>query len=182
MEKPTNNHLWCCARYYFALCLAQGQSSDTVRSKTYALKKFCKWCFARNVRRIDEIDIALMDEYMAYLNAYRKTLDGQPLCAANKYAWILCIKSFIKKMFNRGLLTADMLSSIDLPTVGRPLPKAIFTAEEVEQILEQPLLYGFKGMRDRVILETLFATGIRRIELLHLDLEDVDFNQQLIRV
>ena len=85
-------------------------------------------------------------------------------------------------MFNRGLLTADKLSSIDLPTVGRPLPKANFTAEEVEQILEQPLLYGFKGMRDRVILETLFATGIHRIELLHLDIEDVDFNQQLIRV
>ncbi|MCH2192159.1 MAG: tyrosine-type recombinase/integrase [Gammaproteobacteria bacterium] len=182
MEKPTNNHLWRCARYYFALCLAQGQSSDTVRSKTYALKKFCKWCFARNVRRIDDVDIALMDEYMAYLNAYRKSLDGQPLCAANKYALILCIKSFVKKMFNRGLLTTDKLSSIDLPTVDRPLPKAIFTAEEVEQILEQPLLYGFKGMRDRVILETLFATGIRRIELLHLDIEDVDFNQQLIRV
>ena len=103
MEKPTNNHLWRCARYYFALCLAQGQSSDTVRSKTYALKKFCKWCFARNVRRIDDVDIALMDEYMAYLNAYRKSLDGQPLCAANKYALILCIKSFVKKMFNRGV-------------------------------------------------------------------------------
>lgn len=175
-------HLWRCAKYYMNVCLALGQASDTVRAKKYALKKFCAWCFSQGIRTIDEVDIPLMDDYKEYLNKYRKPKDNEPLCDANKYSLLLCIKIFIGKMYNRGLLTFNKLDCIDLPTVGRPLPKATFTAEEVEKKLDQTMLFGFKGMRDRVILEVFFATGIRRIELMHLDLEDIDFEQQLVRV
>lgn len=182
MQKPTTSHLWRCSKYYFQLCLAKGQSSDTVRSKRYGMKKFCAWCFSRGVRKLEDVNIELMDDYMEYLNLYRKPKDDEPLCDANKYSLLLCVKSFITKMYNRGLLLTNPLESIDLPTVGRPLPKAIFSADEVEKILAQPLLFGFKGMRDRTILETLFATGIRRIELRNLDIEDIDFEQQLLRV
>lgn len=182
MEKPTTNHLWRCAKYYMDVCLALGQSSDTVRAKKYGLKKFCAWCFSQGVRMIDEVDIPLMDDYMEYLNRYRKPQDNEPICDANKYSLLLCVKTFIGKMYNRGLLTSNKLDCIDLPSVGRPLPKAIFTAEEVETILDQTMLFGFKGMRDRVVLEMFFATGIRRVELMHLDLEDIDLDQQLVRV
>ncbi|KFZ35940.1 integrase [Shewanella mangrovi] len=113
---------------------------------------------------------------------YRKTLDGKPLCAANKYSLSLCIKCFIGKMHNRGLLPSHSLLNMELPKIGRPLPKAIFTESEVEKILEQPLLFGLKGARDRTILQTFFATGIRRIELLHLDIEDIDLTEHLVRV
>lgn len=182
MDRPTTNYLWRCAKYYMDLCLALGQSSDTVRSKKYGLKKFCTWCFSQEIRMIDDVDITLMDDYMEYLNKYRKPQDNQPICDANKYSLLLCVKTFIGKMFNRGLLTSNKLGCIDLPSVGRPLPKAIFTAEEVEKILEQTMLFTFKGMRDRAILEMFFATGIRRIELMNLDLEDIDFEQQLVRI
>lgn len=182
MQKPTTNHLWRCAKYHFRLQLAQGKSTDTVRGSKYALKKFCSWCFARGVRFIDEVDIPLMDDYMEYLNIYRKPLDKKPISDATKYALLLCIKTFMQKMYNRGLLSANKLDCIELPKVGRPLPEAVFTADEVERILDETLLYGLKGVRDRSILETFFATGIRRVELLHLDIEDVDFEQRLVRV
>jgi integrase/recombinase XerD len=182
MDKPTTNKLWRCVKYYLEVCLALGQSNDTVRTKKYGLKKFCTWCFSHGVRTIDEIDIPLMDDYMEYLNKYRKPLDKKPICDANKYGLLLCVKTFVGKMYNRGLLPSNKLDCIDLPSVGRPLPKAIFTADEVEKIIDQTMLFGSKGMRDRVVLETFFATGIRRVELLNLDLEDIDFEQQLVRV
>jgi integrase/recombinase XerD len=182
MQKPTTNRLWRCVRYYLALCLSRGQSDDTIRAKKYSLRKFCMWCFARNVLTIHQIDIALMDNYMEYLNAYRKPKDNQPICKANKYALLLNVKTFMGKMHNRGLIKNNPVAHIELPTVGRPLPKAIFTAQEVEKILEQPLLFGEKGLVDRVVLETFFATGIRRVELRDLDVEDIDIKQQLVRI
>ncbi len=63
---------------------------------------------------------------------------------------------------------------MELPRVHRRLPKHILTAEEVERILAQTALHGDLGVRDRAILETLYSTGIRRSELAHLRLYDVD--------
>ena len=182
MQKPTTKRLWRCIRYYLTLCLVRGQANDTIRAKRYSLKKFCVWCFAQDVFTIDEVDIELMDDYMEHLNAYRKPKDNLPICKANKYALLLNVKTFMGKMYNRGLLEKNTIDHIELPTVGRPLPKAIFTAEEVEKILEQPLFFGEKGMVDKVILETFFATGIRRVELRNLDVEDIDLKQQLVRI
>jgi integrase/recombinase XerD len=182
MQKPSTNHLWRCAKYHFQLQLAQGKSTDTVRGSKYALKKFCSWCFARGVRFIDEVDNPLMDDYMEYLNIYRKPLDKKPIGDATKYALLLCIKTFIQKMYNRGLLPGNKIDCIELPKVGRPLPDAVFSADEVERILDETLLYGFKGVRDRAIMEVFFATGIRRVELRHLDIEDIDFEQKQVRI
>lgn len=182
MQKPTTNRLWCCIKYYLKLCLAQGKANDTIRTNKYGLRKFCIWCFDRNIHLINDINTSLMDDYMEYLNSYRKPKDNQPYCAATKYALLLVIQTFITKMHNRELLCTNKLQYMDLPKVGRPLPKAIFSEAEVEKILEQPLLFGLKGMRDRVILETFFATGIRRAELRQLDVGDIDLEQQLVRV
>jgi integrase/recombinase XerD len=54
--------------------------------------------------------------------------------------------------------------------------------EEIEVILEQPLLFGVKGLRDRAILECFFTTGIRRGELVKLNVDDIDFNGRMVRV
>ncbi len=62
MQKPTTKRLWRCVKYYIELCLAKGQSSDTVRNKRGGLKKFFSWYLARNVTHIDQIDLDLMGE------------------------------------------------------------------------------------------------------------------------
>ncbi|MBC3766704.1 tyrosine-type recombinase/integrase [Neptunicella marina] len=182
MNKPTTNRIWRCAKYYFELCLAKGQSSDTVRGKRGGLKKFFLWCINRNVTRIDQIDLDLMDEYAAYLNAYRKPLDNQPLCPAQKRNLLTFVKTFVKYMFIKKLLQTNTLVNIELPSKGEQIPKALYSTDEIEVILEQPLLFGIKGLRDRAILETFFATGLRRGELVKLNIDDIDFNSKLVRV
>ena len=182
MLKPETKRIWRCVKYYLALCLAKGQASDTVRGKYSGLKKFFLWCIEQNIYTIEDINLDVMDNYMAYLNNYRKVLDDQPLSRAQKRNLLTFVKTFIKTMYIKGLLEVNILEKMELPSKGRTLPKALFSKSEIEKILEQPLLFGVNGIRDRAILETFFATGIRRTELLYLQLEDVDFGAQLLRV
>jgi integrase/recombinase XerD len=182
MQKPTTKRIWRCVKYYLELCLAKGQGSDTVRNKRGGLKKFYLWSLERSVTRTDQIDLDLMDDYAAYLNSYRKALDNEPLSSAQKRNLLTYVKIFIKYMFIKKLLPTNTLDGIELPSKGEQIPKALYTVEEIEVILEQPLLFGVKGLRDRAILEFFFATGIRRGELSKLNIDDIDFNTGLVRV
>lgn len=123
-----------------------------------------------------------MDDYAAYLNAYRKALDNQPLSLAQKRNLLTFVKTFIKYMHVKKLLPSNLLENIELPSKGQQIPKALYSKEEIEKILEQPLLFGVKGLRDRSILEVFFATGIRRGELMKLNMDDIDFAEQMLRV
>jgi integrase/recombinase XerD len=182
MQKPTTKRIWRCVKYYLELCLAKGQGSDTVRNKRGGLKKFFLWCLDSDVTSIEQIDLDLMDDYAAYLNSYRKALDNEPLGPAQKRNLLTYVKIFIKYMFTKKLLPTNTLDGIELPSKGEQIPKALYTVEEIEVILEQPLLFGVKGLRDRAILEFFFATGIRRGELSKLNIDDIDFNTGLVRV
>ncbi|MCP4984800.1 MAG: tyrosine-type recombinase/integrase [Colwellia sp.] len=182
MEKPTTKRIWRCVKYYLRLCSAKGQAEDTLRGKKSGLKKFFIWCLSRNVIFIDQIDLDLMDSYMEYLNSYRKALDGQPLCLAQKRNLLTFVKTFIEKIHAKGLIVQNTLEHIELPSKGRRLPKALFSVDEIESILAQPLMFANGGIRDRVILETFFATGIRRTELMCLDIDDVDLTLKLLRI
>ncbi len=182
MHKPQSRCIWRCVEYYLKLCLANGQSTETVRGKTSSFKKFNQWCLSNNIKYINQINLDIMDDYMAHLNGYRKALDNKPLSVTHKRNLLTAVKIFIKKMYAKELLSDNTLEYLELPSIGRPLPKAIFSIKDIERILSQTMLFGIKGIRDRAILETFFATGIRRTELLYLELDDIDFSAKLLRV
>jgi integrase/recombinase XerD len=182
MRKPTTKRIWRCAKYYFALCLARGQSTDTVRGKRSGLKKFFVWCLSREIYFIDQIDLDLMDDYMEYIHAYRQQRNGEPLGDAQKRNLLTFVKTFVQYMHRKKLILENTLASIELPSRGFQIPKALYNVAEIERILDQPLLFGIKGYRDRSILETFFATGIRRGELIKLNLDDIDFNAKVVRI
>ncbi len=182
MIKPITSRIWRCISYYLELCLAKGQSTDTVRGKRSGLKKFTIWCWQNGIRSIHQIDLDLMDDYMDYIQSYRKELDGEPLSLAQKRNLLTFVKTFVKYMYVKKLLPEHSLAHMELPSRGFQPPRAIFSIDEIESILAQPLLFGIKGYRDRVILETFFASSIRRGELVKLNLDDIDFQSQLLRV
>jgi len=68
-------------------------------------------------------------------------------------------------------------SELELPRLGIRLPKAVLTAKEAEQILTQPDIHDSLGVRDRAILETLYSTGMRRLELVTLKAWDLDLER-----
>lgn len=84
------------------------------------------------------------------------------------------VKAFFKWLTKENYLLYNPASEMELPRVHRRLPKHILTDEEVGRILNQTMLHGELGIRDRAIIETLYSTGIRRSELINLKLYDVD--------
>jgi integrase/recombinase XerD len=88
------------------------------------------------------------------------------------------------------LITKKILADLDpklekyiiIPKLPEELPKNIPGQEEISAILQKPDVSTFRGIRDRTILELLYSTGIRRMELVCLTVEDLDLNQGLLRI
>lgn len=175
MFKPKTKRIWCCARYYLRVCAAKGQATDTIRGKRSGLKKFFLWCLEHDIRSVDAVNLDVMDGYMEYLNTYRIPATNKPLCHNQKRNLSEFVKVFLKTLHRKEVLAHDALKFIEIPSKEHTLPKGLFDEEEVERILDQPLLIGERGYRDKAILETFYATGIRRTELMHIKFEDINF-------
>ncbi len=90
------------------------------------------------------------------------------------------LKTYYKFLLKRGWVAKNPMLKVVTPKVGKRLP--VFVPEENMQRLFSDFQFadGFRGMRDRLILEILYSTGMRLSELIHLEVEDVDFwNLQL---
>jgi integrase/recombinase XerD len=88
------------------------------------------------------------------------------------------IRGFYRFAFGEGLLDVDVAAHLDLPKMPRLLPDTL-TATEVEQLLAAA---AGAGLRDAALLELLYAAGLRISEALRLDLEDLSFEGQFVRV
>ena len=75
------------------------------------------------------------------------------------------LRVWFKWMARHHHILHNPASELELPRLGMRLPKAVLTAAEAEQIIEQTNIHDPLGLRDRAILETLYSTGMRRLEL-----------------
>jgi len=160
---------------------AVGLSEQTIKSRERTLKRFINWCDERDLKRPQDITRPILERYRRHLFNYRKA-NGDPLSFATQQQRLIPIKAFFKWLTKENHILYNPASELELPKVHKRLPKAILTAEEVEQILKQTLLHGELGIRDRAIIETLYSTGIRRAELINLSLYDVDLQNGTLMV
>lgn len=150
-----------------------GLSETTVEIRRRMLSRFILWCDERDLDRPQDITRPILERYRRYLYHYRKA-NGEPLSFATQQQRLVPIKMFFKWLTKENYILYNPASELELPKVHRRLPKQLLSADEVERILNQTLLHGELGIRDRAIIETLYSTGIRRMELANLKLYDVD--------
>ena len=112
----------------------------------------------------------------------RRDRPGKKLSATSGRRKLSSVKAFFRFLVKRGLLEVDPSSAISGPKTAKRLP--VFVPEEqMERVLDGgPGESGFSFSRDWLILLTLYATGLRRSELVALKIEDVDFSRQCLRV
>jgi integrase/recombinase XerD len=91
------------------------------------------------------------------------------------------LRRFYGYLVREEKIKTDPTVLIDSPKLGRPLPKSL-TEEQVEKLLESPDVTKPLGLRDRAMLETLYATGLRVSELVGLTLSQVSLTQGVVRV
>jgi integrase/recombinase XerD len=171
---------------YFARFIDWGHvieqvSSDTTRRRDSALRRFIAWCDERGLHAPQEITLPLLERYQRHLFYYRKA-DGDPLSATSQAAMLGSVKTFFKWLTREGYLHSNPASEMQLPRTGKRLPTVILHQAEVQTLLNQPDLNTPEGVRDRAILETLYATGMRRMELCNLTIYDIDPRRQSVLI
>ncbi|MGH7213176.1 MAG: site-specific tyrosine recombinase XerC [Tepidisphaeraceae bacterium] len=156
-------------------------SPRTVEARTVYLNYFIRWCEDRAVVRPGDVTKPVIDRYQRWLYHYRNE-SGKPLTFHSQYTHLSPIKSWFKWLARENFILFNPASELDMPRLNRSLPKHILTASEVDQVINGTDANSALGVRDRAILETFYSTGLRRLEVVHLKLYDVDLERATVMV
>lgn len=147
-------------------------SPQTLRAYRADLEQFCSFTDGGNGREVDKLyrDVR---RYLGWLHeeGYEKSSQARKLAT---------LRTFFQYCCRRGTLPSNPAKLLRLPRRSRPLP-VYLEEHEVDCLLRSVNQDGWKGARDRTILETLYSSGLRVGELAALRLRDLDWANQLIR-
>ncbi len=148
-------------------------SPSTVMGRSWAMAEFIKWAEPRGLRRPSEVTLPILEAYQRHV-ALRRKPDGLPLAFSTQVKALVPLRLFFAWCTRSHRILYNPASELVLPRAGHPLPKATLSAQETEVVLSVPDTATVLGLRDRAMLEVLYATGIRRGELANADLADLD--------
>ena len=158
-----------------------GLSQQTAQIRSRGLDRFILWCDERGLQRPHDITRPILQRYQSHLYHHRK-VNGQPLSFSTQSTMLHPIVAFFKWCVRENHILYNPASDLVLPKPSRQLPKHLLSVAEIETILNQADIETLSGIRNRAILETLYSTGIRRSELIHLSLYDVDTERGTLMV
>ena len=157
----------------------QGYAPSTVSTSKWAVEPFTQWAKEHSIKTPDECSGEVLRAYQAWLHDYRKP-DGDALSSATQRARIGGVKRFFQWLQDCGEIAGNPADKLHLPKRPyRSLPHTL-SRKEVGRLFAQPNVLDPLGLRDRAILELLYATGMRRTELVKLDREDVELDRASI--
>jgi integrase/recombinase XerD len=137
--------------------LARGLSWNTIESYRFDLKKYFEYL---KKQRISNLNAVTSENISGFIH----TLSG--LKAPSKARHLSAIRIFHKYLLNEELCDSNPAELIDSPRLGKRLPSYL-TRQEMGKILEQPYPKDLLGLRDKAILEFLYATGVRVSEMIN---------------
>lgn len=153
------------------LRVEKGLAQNTVSAYGIDLRRFLKYLEAGDLK-IERVN-------RDHLSVYLQTL-YQDLSPPSVKRKIASLKAFFRFLLMDGYLPVDPTENLDSPRTWQVLPKYL-TGSQVEELLEQPDLMKRQGLRNRCMLELLYATGLRVSELVNLKVTDLDLEKEIVR-
>lgn len=150
----------------------RGTSLNTEISYERDLRKLEQFLKDKGIRRIRQVTEAELNSYITYL-------EREEFAASSISRSIASIRAFCQYFFNQGIISKNPADALKAPKVEKKIPE-ILSVEEVDLLLAQPDEKTAKGIRDKAMLELLYATGIRVSELVHLSIRDVNLKLNYI--
>lgn len=114
------------------------------------------------------------------LNSYVLMIEKQGMSTATVSRNIASVKAFFLYLLKQGLISEDPSETLKPPKIEKKAP-VILTIEEINLLLEQPNGTAPKDIRDKAMLELLYATGIRVSELINLKVKDVNLSMNFLQ-
>ncbi|MCL2659588.1 MAG: site-specific tyrosine recombinase XerC [Acidobacteriaceae bacterium] len=159
----------------------ENYSEQTISNRTFHLATFVQWCQERGLTDPAEVTRPVLERYQRHLFHYRKK-NGEPMSFRSQHSRLSPLRVWFRWMTRKNYLLHNPASELVLPRLNRPLPKNILTASEVEQVMTTCDIHDPTGLRDRAILEVLYSTGIRRMEIIALKLYDLALDRGVVYV
>lgn len=153
-------------RFIIYLREVKKTSKNTEISYERDLRKLAAFLEGQGIQSADKVTKTSLDSYILYLER-----EGRATTTISRS--LASMKAFFHFEYNEGRIKKDPAEFIKAPKVERKAP-AVLTVEEVNRLLSQPSSETPKELRDRAMLELLYATGIRVSELVHLKESDVN--------
>ena len=149
------------------------KSLNTVESYKRDVTQYISYLDGTGVTDISSTTKTTVLSYLLYLQK-----EGRASSTVSRT--LASLRSYYLFMMQNGVVKSNSTSNLEAPHVEKKIPK-ILSGEEVELLLEQPKNCDNKGIRDKAMLELLYATGIRVSELINLDVSDVNVPMSFIR-
>ena len=156
-------------------------SERTLDGLRVDLRSFLLWTEPRGLRQSDKLTRPIIESYQRYLWRYRKD-NGQPLGIGTQRNRLNALWVFFSWLCRQNLLPANPASDLELPRTIRRLPKQALSCQELSQIFNVPDITDPLGLRDRALVELLYATGLRRGEAARLRTDEIDFSRRVLFV
>ena len=160
-------------RFLDAMWMERGLSDNTLSAYRADLSNLGGWAREAGV----DIEKLGRDDLMDFL-AWRVEGGARPRSTARQLS---SIRRFYRYLVREGMRRDDPSADIEMPRLGRPLPMSV-GHEEVENLLQAPDTNKPLGLRDRAMLEVLYATGLRVSELVNLRVDQLNVQQGVVRV
>ena len=153
------------------LWLEKGLSKNTLTAYRNDIQTFSNWYKGNSLLEVERVDL------LDYLSDRLK----QGFSSRSTARSLSSLRAFYSHLTVRHNLKEDPTSRVESPKLGRSLPKTL-SEEEVERLIQAPDVDDDIGLRDRAMLELIYACGLRVSELISLDILNINLRQGVIRV
>ena len=156
------------------LRLEKGLSENTIKAYSNDCLAFNKWLFIKKRYAVTDSSESDIENYLKYLKSIN-------LSNSSINRKLSSLKHFFNYLSKTKILKSNPVSNISGPKNSKVLPKSL-SIIDVNSLIEAPDCTNFIGLRDRAMIELMYATGVRISELINLEYSNIDLNRSLIKV
>ncbi len=158
-----------------------GYAAGTVKGDLFYLRRFFTFLEALGIGDAADVARETVRDYQKHLYEEINSR-GEPNSVSSQNSALKAVKGFIRFLRREDYLVSDPACEITYARAPKRLPRSVLTRAEIRKIINAPDTRTVLGYRDRVILEVLYSTGIRKAEINGLLLQDVDCQEGFLRV
>lgn len=168
-----NDNAQAIEQFIDELWLQDGLAKNTLESYRSDLQLFAAWLDAQGTGTLIGADAAALENYFAFLAARSKPASQRRVLSA--------LRRFYRLQLQNQRVDKDPTRDLGTPGGVERFPKTL-SENQVEALLAAPEIESPFGLRDRAMLETIYASGLRVSELVNLKLSEMDLQQGLLRI
>jgi integrase/recombinase XerD len=163
------------------LRLEKSLSENTIVNYNYDIDVFFAYLgSAESVKQISDVNEKTINDYIFFLRN-KKNSNGEYYSVKSVSRNLSCIRSFFRFLVDDRIITENPASIIESPKISRNLP-SVLSIQEIDLIFSKTDIADKLGIRDRAILETMYATGVRVSELVNLRIQDLLLKDEIVKV